>query len=683
MRRRGVARRSAVAGLLLASATAVAVAGSGGAAMAEPAEPTRAPVRGAEPGEVVPGRYIVVLKDGKATPSETRAAASALAQKNGGKVRKVFTNGLRGYSMEASAGQVKRLSLDPQVAYVEPVVRASATGTQSSPPSWGLDRIDQVSPKLDGSYTYPGTSAAGVTAYVLDTGINITHQDFGGRASYGFNAMSDRTSTKDASDCDGHGTHVAGTVGGTRYGVAKDVKLVAVRVLDCEGSGTSEELLSGINWVTANAVKPAVANMSLGFGGNVQAVNDAVNASIASGITYAVASGNSMQDACLVSPASVPAAITVGATDKIDARAWFSNYGACVDTFAPGVSITSATIGSTTGAATLSGTSMASPHVAGAAALLLAANPTWSPSQVRDSIVTGGLSGAVHDTQRSLDRFLQVGTGPVARSSYGLKARINGRFVVADGAGTKPLIASAAAMGGWEKFDIVDAGSGYVGLRARANGRFVVADGAGTKPLIAGAAAIGGWEKFQIVHNTDGSVSLKAVVNGKFVVADGGGTLPLIASADAIGASAKFDLEAPNPIVSLRAAANGRFVAADGAGTKPLIAGAAAVGGWEKYELAFLPEGSFFTLRPLVNGKLVTAASEGTKPLIATSTTVGPAEVFDFIDYNADGSIYLRAYVDGQAITAGANPLISDRTIDWSSPTLGLGTAQKFTVDVV
>ncbi|MGK5522044.1 S8 family serine peptidase [Micromonospora sp. URMC 107] len=672
-----------MAGLLLASATSIAVAGSGGAAMAEPAEPTRAPVRGAEPGGVVPGRYIVVLKDGKATPSETRAAASALAQKNGGKVRKVFTSGLRGYSMEANAGQVKRLSLDSRVAYVEPVMRASATGTQTSPPSWGLDRIDQVSPKLDGSYTYPSTSAAGVTAYVLDTGINIAHQDFGGRASYGFNAMLDRTSTEDASDCNGHGTHVAGTVGGTRYGVAKDVKLVAVRVLDCEGFGTTEELLSGINWLTANAVKPAVANMSLGFGGNVQAVDDAVNASIASGITYAVASGNSMQDACEVSPASVPAAITVGATDKIDARAWFSNYGSCVDTFAPGVSITSATIGSTTGTETLNGTSMASPHVAGAAALKLAANPTWSPSQVRNSIVTGGLSGPVHDAQGSLDRFLQVGTPPVARSSYGLKARINQKLVTAESSGTKPLVARGTSVGAWEKFDVVDAGSGYVGLRARVNGKFVAADGAGSKPLIAGAAAIGEWEKFQLVHNTDGSVSLKAKVNGKFVVADAGGTLPLIASATAIGASEKFDFEAPNPVISLKASVNGKFVTAESSGTLPLIARGTSAGAWEKYELVFLEEGSFFTLRALVNGKLVTAESAGAKPLIARGTAVGPWEVFDFVDYNADGTIYLRAYIDGQAITAGANPLIADRTIDWSSPTLGLGTAQKFTVGVI
>ncbi|WP_328851137.1 S8 family serine peptidase [Micromonospora globbae] len=627
----------------------------------------------------MPGRYIVVLKDGKATPSETRAAATALSEKNGGKVRKVFTSSLRGYSVEASAGQVKRLELDARVAYVEPVMKASATGTQTNPPSWGLDRIDQASPKLNRSYTYPSTSASNVRAYVLDTGINIAHQDFGGRASHGFNAVPDQPST-DASDCDGHGTHVAGTVGGTTYGVAKDVKLVAVRVLDCAGTGTTEEVLAGINWVTANAVKPAVVNMSLGFGYNNQAVNDAITASIATGLTYTVAAGNAMQDACLVSPASVPAAITVGATDQIDARAWFSNYGACLDTFAPGVGITSAAIGGTTGSATMNGTSMASPHVAGAAALLLAANPGWSPAQVRNTIVTRGLSGAVHDTQRSLDRFLQVGTTPAARSSYGLRARVNGKLVTAESSGTKPLIARGTAVGPWEKYDVVDAGSGYVALRAKVNGKFVTAESSGTKPLIARASAIGEWEKFQISHGTDGSVSLKAKVNGKFVTAESSGTKPLIARATTVGAWEKFDFEAPNPTVSLKAKVNGKFVTAESSGTKPLIARATTVGAWEKFELEFLPEGGFFTIRALINNKLVVAESSGTKPLIARSTAVGPWEVFDFVEYNPDGTIYLRAYVDGQAVTAGANPLISDKTIDWLDPELGLGTAQKFTV---
>ncbi|WP_319463516.1 S8 family serine peptidase [Micromonospora sp. RTP1Z1] len=681
MKRRGVIRRSAVAGFALASATSIVFAGTGSAAMAAPSDAPRAPVRGADSAGVVPDRYIVVLKDHKASPSEVRVTASALAAANGGTVRHVFTKALKGYSAAMNRRQAERLAADPDVAYVEQVRRYSATDIQSDPPSWGLDRIDQTTAKADRSYTYP-TTGAGVTAYILDTGIDMNHQEFGGRASSGFDFVDN---DPDAQDCEGHGTHVAGTVGGTNYGVAKGVKLVAVRVLDCAGSGTSEQLVLGIEWVTTNALKPAVANMSLGFNGTDQAVNDAVTRSIASGVSYAVAAGNSMQDACGASPANVPTAITVGATDKVDFRAWFSNYGKCLDTFAPGVSIVSAAMGTTNGSTAMSGTSMASPHVAGAAALLLEANPNWTPQQVRDSIVTSGIDGAVHDTMGSVDRLLHVGAAQAARSSYGLKARINGKFVTAESAGTKPLIARGSALGAWEKYDVVDAGSGLVGLRAKVNGKYVTAESAGAKPLIARSAAIGIWEKFQIINNTDGTVSLKANINGRYVSADGKGTLPLIARATAIGAWEKFDFDAPAPVVGIKSQASGKYVTAESRGTLPLVPRAATPGAWEKFEIVNVGDG-FFGLRALINGRFVTAESAGTKPLIARGTSIGTWEKFDFLDYNPDGSIYLRSYINGKAVTAGSagtSRLIASRTVDWNSETLGLGVGEKFVFEAL
>ncbi|MFE0699518.1 S8 family serine peptidase [Streptomyces sp. NPDC058872] len=261
--------------------------------------------------------------------------------------------------------------------------------TQANPPSWGLDRIDQAGLPLDSSYAYP-VLATNVHAYIIDTGIRTTHTDFGGRASWGTNTTGDGVD----SDCQGHGTHVAGTVGGAAHGVAKGVNLVAVKVLNCSGSGTTAGVIAGIDWVTANAVKPAVANMSLGGTSSV-AMNDAVARSTAAGISHAVAAGNENADACGVSPASAPSAITVGATTSSDARSSFSNFGTCLDIFAPGSVITSAWNTSDTATSTLNGTSMASPHVAGNAALILGQNPTWTPQQVRDVMVNEATTGIV------------------------------------------------------------------------------------------------------------------------------------------------------------------------------------------------------------------------------------------------------------------------------------------------
>jgi subtilisin family serine protease len=284
----------------------------------------------------------------------------------------------------------------------------SITATQPSPPSWGLDRIDQKSLPLNSSYTYPDAAGEGVTAYVIDTGVRITHGDFGGRASYGYDAV-DNDNT--AQDGHGHGTHVAGTVAGNAYGVAKKAKVVGVRVLNNSGQGTTAQVVAGIDWVARNAVKPAVANMSLGGPGDT-AIDTAVRNAITSGVTFVVAAGNESTNASTRSPARVTEAVTVGATTSSDAKAGYSNYGSVLDLFAPGSSITSAWSTGDSATNTISGTSMASPHVAGAAALHLAANPTATPAQVSAALTAAATTGVVTSPGTgSPNRLLYVGGG--------------------------------------------------------------------------------------------------------------------------------------------------------------------------------------------------------------------------------------------------------------------------------
>jgi subtilisin family serine protease len=303
----------------------------------------------------------------------------------------------------------RRLAADPEVSSVE-LDRTVTLADDPEEPTWGLDRVDQREPELSG--TYARASAAGVTAYILDTGVRISHREFGGRARYGYDFV-DNDSV--ANDCNGHGTHVAGTVGGATVGVASDIKIVGVRVLNCAGSASYSQIIAGVNWVTKHAVRPAVVNMSLG-GSASAALDTAVRNSIASGITYVVAAGNSKADACATSPARVGAAITVGATDRSDARASFSNHGSCLDVFAPGVEILSAYRTGDRAAAWMSGTSMAAPHVCGAAALVLARRPDASPAQVRDALVAAATKDVVTDARRgSPTALLYTGafTGPI------------------------------------------------------------------------------------------------------------------------------------------------------------------------------------------------------------------------------------------------------------------------------
>jgi subtilisin family serine protease len=362
---------------LAMTSTAVAIGGTASAAGPQ--------ILDAGGPTAIANSYIVVLKD---TRAPVREAASRLA---GAKVGSVWEHALRGFSISASESEALRIAADPAVAYVTQDHTVRLLDTQPNPPSWGLDRIDQRNLPLDLSYTYPNT-ASNVHAYIIDTGIRISHSDFGGRASYGFDFIDNDAI---ADDCHGHGTHVAGTTGGTSFGVAKGVQLVAVRVLNCAGSGSFTQVIGGIDWVTANAIKPAVANMSLGAAGTNAAMETAVTNSINSGVAYAIAAGNSASDACNFTPARTPAAITLGATDITDNRASFSNFGTCLDLFAPGVSITSAWITSDNATNTISVTSMASPHAAGAAALILGTNPGFTPQQVRDAMVATATPGVV------------------------------------------------------------------------------------------------------------------------------------------------------------------------------------------------------------------------------------------------------------------------------------------------
>ena len=335
--------------------------------------------------------YIVVLDEdqiGERGPfSIAPYIASELATTHRGRLKHVYQHALNGFAVEMTEEDAERLSQDFRVKYVEEDGTVTADATQSNPP-WGLDRIDQRNRPLSGTYTFNWTGS-GVRAYVIDTGIRTSHTQFGGRASNVFDAFGGS-----GADCNGHGTHVAGTIGGSTYGVAKSALLRGVRVLNCSGSGSNSGVIAGVDWVRNNRINPAVANMSLG-GGASSALDTAVNNLANSGVAIAVAAGNSNVDACGTSPARAASAITVGSTTSSDARSSFSNFGPCLDLFAPGSGILSAWINSDTSTATLSGTSMASPHVAGVAALYKQANPSASASTIRNAIVNNATTNVI------------------------------------------------------------------------------------------------------------------------------------------------------------------------------------------------------------------------------------------------------------------------------------------------
>jgi len=362
-------------------------------------------------GGVIPGQLIVVLDDGVA---DVRGLARAMAAQSGGELGYVYETALKGFSLSVSPAAAQAvaaaLARSPLVQWVEEDVLVEPTNTQSNA-TWGLDRIDQRALPLNTTYNY-NHIGTGVRAYIIDSGIYYDHLDFGGRASLGYDFVGDGLA---GGDCNGHGTHVAGTVGGAQWGVAKQVSLVSVRIFPCSGGTASSTTIAAVDWVTANGVRPAVVNMSLGGGFN-SASNAAVTASIEAGFVYAVSAGNDNGDACLKSPASTPLALTVGATTSSDQRSSFSNYGSCVDIFAPGTSITSAGTSSPTASRSLSGTSMSAPHVAGAAALLLQQNPSATPIQVRDALMGHATPGVVGNalTANNLLLYSLAALGPVA-----------------------------------------------------------------------------------------------------------------------------------------------------------------------------------------------------------------------------------------------------------------------------
>jgi subtilisin family serine protease len=345
---------------------------------------------------VIAGRFIVTLQD--------RINPAAVAREHGVRPDFVYTHALNGFAGKISDAARQGLLRDSRVTRVEPDGIATIVETEASA-TWGLDRVDQRALPLSTTYTY-STTAGNVHAYILDTGIRFDHGEFAGRATSGYDAIDGNA----ADDCNGHGTHVSGTVGGTKYGIAKGVQLVGVRVLDCRGSGTWSGVIAGIDWVTQHRELPAVANMSLGGGAN-SSVDDAVRRMITSGVATAIAAGNGnqggrAQDACKYTPARVASAMTIGATDKTDTKASWSNYGSCVDWFAPGVGITSSWYTSPTGTNTISGTSMATPHTAGAAALYLQANPGATPQQVRDALYSAATKGIVKRSSTTNNHLL-------------------------------------------------------------------------------------------------------------------------------------------------------------------------------------------------------------------------------------------------------------------------------------
>jgi subtilisin family serine protease len=337
----------------------------------------------------VASAYIVQFKPGVRGAAEVTKAREAKMR-----VTHVFRNVFDGMTVWATPGQLVRLKKNPNFTLVEPDGAVQAINQTQQPATWGLDRVDQRTLPLNSSYSYAST-AANVQAYVIDTGIRSDHVDFEGRVGSGYTSIIDGGSTQ---DCNGHGTHVAGTIGGSSYGVAKGVTLRPVRVLDCSGSGTWSGVIAGLDWIGGvhQPGTPAVANMSLGGGAN-SSVDTAVRNLIGRGVNVVVAAGNSNADACNSSPARVAPALTVGATTSNDDRASYSNFGTCLDIFAPGSSITSAWHTSPTAAATISGTSMAAPHVAGAAALILADQPALNPDGVAAALLTNSTADVVRN----------------------------------------------------------------------------------------------------------------------------------------------------------------------------------------------------------------------------------------------------------------------------------------------
>lgn len=414
----------------------------------------------------IPNRYVVVLKPTalRSQAETSESSAGRLASRFGGAVDKVFNHALQGFSAEMTPQAAQAMSNDPDVLFVEEDSYISVNTTQHNAP-WGLDRVDQRNVPLNNSYTYAKTGA-GVHVYVIDSGIRASHVEFAGRATADYDSMYDG---QNGNDCHGHGTHVAATIGGSNYGVAKNVRLHGIRVVGCNGIGTVSSAVEGIDWVTANHVSPAVANMSMGSAAS-PLMDFAVQGSIDAGVTYVAAAGNANADACQVSPARVGSVITVGASDQNDVRAPFSNFGSCVDLFAPGVDVMSAWAWNDVASFTASGTSMATPHVTGAVALYLEDNPNATPAQATVGVMGDATSGTMNpmgDGSPNLMLFTAP-AGPTAAD-----ASVAGQIVGSDGRAIKGIrvILQRASDGelrvatsnifGYFRFDDVEVGEYY------------------------------------------------------------------------------------------------------------------------------------------------------------------------------------------------------------------------------
>lgn len=457
------------------------------AASAQP--PSQVPSHRFGDSRAIPNQYIVVFKPDTADPAQLATLLSSL---HGGQKQRVHTHAIKGFTVRMSAQAAAAMRRHPSVAFVEQDQTISLNEAVLSPPyqqastTWGLDRIDQRSASLDGKYLYQ-FQGAGVYAFVVDTGILAEHLDFGARVSKGYSAIADGRGT---SDCNGHGTHVSGTIGGSQWGVAKGVTLVPVRVLDCAGSGSTSGVIAGIDWLAAqSAMRPAVANLSLG-GGYSAALNSSVAGAVGKGVTMVVAAGNSSADACLSSPSSEPSALTVAASDSSDARAPYSNYGQCVDLFAPGSAITSSWNTAADATATLNGTSMATPHVAGTAALALAANGSASPATVASFLLANSTAGVIGN----------VGAGSPNRLVYSM--------AVGAPATPTPATIALSAMSGKG----VKSGRDWT---ATATVTVKVHDGSGFKSAVSGATVSGSFApggSASCVTGSTGSCTLRSRV---------------------------------------------------------------------------------------------------------------------------------------------------------------------------
>jgi subtilisin family serine protease len=501
----------------------------------------------------IPDQYIVVLDDRAAGPRGPSSRAPDVARElttlYGGRVRFAYTHALSGFLAEMPEGVAQAISVDPRVVSVRQDVPVELFDTQFNPP-WGLDRIDQRNRPLDSAYSYANSGAA-VTVYVIDTGIRTSHVEFGGRASVGADFIGDG---QNGQDCHGHGTHVAGTVGGSTYGVAKSVGLVSVRVFNCAGGGgTSGVIIAAVDWVTANRTLPAVANMSLG-GPPDPNIDAAVRNSIATGVTYVVAAGNTNIDAGNVSPARVLEAVTVGGTDINDVRATWdaggrSNYGSVLDVFAPGKGILSADYTSDTASLFREGTSMATPHVAGIAARYLQTNPGAAPSTVASVINGNATAGVVSDPGPGSPDLLVYSAFLDPPPSWQISFRAaNGQWMVAEGNGGGSVNANRDAVGPWETFAVEDLNGGDlqdgdpVAFRT-GGGWYLQAPAGGGDRFLATGTTVGSEETFTIVVLNDpgsrvedgDSVALRSV-NGYYVVAEGGGGGQVNCNRTAIGA---------------------------------------------------------------------------------------------------------------------------------------------------